>query len=56
MTAEYVIRPDPGDARLTRNVSGVDHTGTTVEIAVVEERPLTIFLNRQEICHCNDHW
>lgn len=49
MTAEYVIRPDPGDARLTRNVSGVDHTGTTVEIAVVEERPLTIFLNRQEI-------
>ena len=49
MTAEYVIRPDPGDARLTRAVAGIDHTGAEVEIAVVEERPLTIFLNSQEI-------
>jgi FdhD protein len=30
-------------------VIGTDHTGAQVEIAVVEERPLTIYLNRQEV-------
>jgi FdhD protein len=35
--------------RLTRAVEGVDHTGNRTEIRVVEERPLTIFLNAQEI-------
>ena len=43
------VLPDPGDARLTRRVSGTDHTGAATEIAVVEERPLTIFLNAREI-------
>ncbi|ETX30314.1 formate dehydrogenase accessory sulfurtransferase FdhD [Roseivivax isoporae] len=43
------ILPDPTDPRLTRAVLGRDHTGAEVEIAVVEERPLTIFLNSQEI-------
>ncbi|MEX3316723.1 formate dehydrogenase accessory sulfurtransferase FdhD [Sulfitobacter sp. PS-8MA] len=47
--SNYLIAPDPGAVRLTRNVSGVDHTGAEVAINVVEERPLTIFLNRQEI-------
>lgn len=46
---DYLIAPDPSAPRLTRPVSGVDHTGATVEISVVEERPLTIYLNRQEI-------
>ncbi len=46
---EYLIAPDPEAARLTRSVRGVDHTGTEVEIPVVEERPLTIFLNGAEI-------
>ena len=45
----YIIAPDPGAPRLTRKVEGVDHTGQPAEIAVVEERPLTIFLNGQEI-------
>ncbi|CAN5740981.1 formate dehydrogenase accessory sulfurtransferase FdhD [soil metagenome] len=45
----YLIRPDPGNPRLTRPVRGVDHEGAEVEIRVVEERPLTIFLNGQEI-------
>ncbi len=45
----YVIAPDPGNARLTRAVQGVDQTGAVQDISVVEERPLTIFLNRQEI-------
>lgn len=43
------IRPNPADPRLTRKVTGRDHTGAQVEIAVVEERPLTIYLNSQEI-------
>jgi len=43
------ILPDPGNPRLSRPVSGTDHTGAPVEIAVVEERPLTIYLNAQEI-------
>ena len=45
----YLIAPDPGAARLTRRVVGTDHTGAETEISVVEERPLTIFLNAQEI-------
>ncbi len=46
---QYLIAPDPGAARLTRGVTGTDHTGAAVETRVVEERPLTIFLNGQEI-------
>ncbi len=43
------IFPDPANPRLTRAVEGIDHTGTRQQIRVVEERPLTIFLNAQEI-------
>ena len=45
----YLIAPDPGAARLTRAVTGTDQSGAETEISVVEERPLTIFLNGQEI-------
>jgi FdhD protein len=34
---------------LTRKVTGIDHLGLPTEISVVEERPLTIYLNSQEI-------
>jgi FdhD protein len=47
--AEYLIRPDPSDPRLTERVSGVDQTGQRVETAVTVERALTIYLNGQEI-------
>jgi FdhD protein len=47
--AGYVIAPDPDAPRLTRRVVGFDQTGARTEISVVEERPLTIFLNSQEI-------
>ncbi|WP_299563526.1 formate dehydrogenase accessory sulfurtransferase FdhD [uncultured Sulfitobacter sp.] len=47
--SDYLIAPDPSAPRLTRAVTGRDHTGAQVEIRVVEERPLTIFLNAQEI-------
>ncbi|MGG7645164.1 formate dehydrogenase accessory sulfurtransferase FdhD [Rhodovulum sp. YNF3179] len=49
MAEEFLIGPDPADPRLTRAVEGVDHTGAAQEIRVVMERPLTIYLNRQEI-------
>lgn len=45
----YIIAPDPNSTRLTRRVVGVDQTGAQVEQQVVEERPLTIYLNAQEI-------
>lgn len=47
--SDYLIAPLAGDRRLTRTVAGTDHTGAAIETAVVEERPLTIYLNRQEI-------
>ncbi|KIC11869.1 formate dehydrogenase [Leisingera sp. ANG-M1] len=47
--AKYLIAPGVSDPRLTRAVTGVDQNGAASEIAVVEERPLTIFLNSQEI-------
>ena len=46
---DYIIAPDPSNARLTRAVSGHDQSGAVQEISVVEERPLTIFLNSREI-------
>lgn len=43
------VMPRPEDPTLTRRITGADHTGAAIEIAVVEERPLTIYLNAQEI-------
>lgn len=48
-TSGYLIAPDPAAQRLTRAVVGTDQTGAMVDLNVVEERPLTIFLNAQEI-------
>lgn len=46
---EFLVGPDPENARLSRPVPGIDQDGKTIEQFVVTERPLTIFLNRQEI-------
>lgn len=46
---EFLIRPLPDDERLSQAVSGIDQDGHPVETRVVTERPLTLFLNRQEI-------
>jgi FdhD protein len=43
------VRPDPTDPRLTRRVTGLDHTGAPVATSVTVERPLTLYLNGQEI-------
>ncbi len=46
---DFLIQPDPARADLTRPVLGIDHLGVEQVIRVVEERPLTIYLNSQEI-------
>jgi len=46
---DYLVAPDPAGGGLTRSVTGIDQTGAATEISVVEERPLTIYLNSQEI-------
>ena len=46
---EFAVRPDPDDPRLTEPICGIDHTGTQVSAAIVRERSLTLYLNRQEI-------
>ena len=45
----YIIAPDPSAGRLTRAVQGTDQHGQPTHLNVVEERPLTIFLNSREI-------
>ncbi len=44
-----VVKPNPDDPRLTERVAGIDERGGRVEALVVVERPLTLFLNGQEI-------
>ena len=46
---DYLIKPDPADPRLTTRVEGIDQDGRPVETSVTVERPLTLFLNGQEI-------
>lgn len=45
----FEISPAPDDDRLTERVSGIDQTGSKIEATVVVERPLTLYLNGQEI-------
>ena len=46
---EFEIAPNIEDAALSVAVSGWDHLGQKIEVYVVTEKPLTVFLNRQEI-------
>jgi FdhD protein len=48
-TEEFLIAPNPSAAGLTRAVEGTDQNGMVQTISVVEECPLTIYLNSQEI-------
>jgi len=47
--AGLAIAPDPDDPRLTERVRGIDESGAAIETRVVVERPLTLYLNGQEI-------
>ena len=44
-----LVVPDPADERLTEAVIGRDHTGAEVTTRIVVERPMTLYLNGQEI-------
>ena len=46
---DFLIAPNPSAPGLRRSIQGVDHKGEAVDTNVVEERPLTIYLNAQEI-------
>lgn len=44
-----IIRPNIENPRLTRKISGYDEKLNNVSIDVIEEKPLTLYLNNQEI-------
>jgi FdhD protein len=44
-----LIVPNPADPRLTERVTGVNERGERIETSVTVERPLTLYLNAQEI-------
>ena len=52
MNKKFIIKPDIKNQKLTKNISGIDHTGAHYKQKVVMEKPLTIFLNNQEIVTC----
>ncbi len=47
--ASFLIGPDPDNPRLSTTVEGIDHEGQPVTTRVVTEKPLTLYLNRQEV-------
>lgn len=47
--SKYILAPDPDADGLSRPVSGFDENGEPISVNVVTERPLTLFLNSQEI-------
>ena len=49
MVNSYLVTPNPDDSRLTEIVEGIDHKGQLIVTSVTVERPLTLFLNGQEI-------
>ncbi len=44
-----IVAPNPNDVTLTQEVTGIDQAGNPVTTRVPMERPLTLFLNGQEI-------
>ena len=48
-SSTYIIAPNLVRSDLTRSINGTDQLGNIIELPVIEERPLTIFLNEQEI-------
>lgn len=46
---EFIVSPNPEDPRLSVALEGIDQTGRKVTTPVITERPLTLFLNAQEI-------
>src|SRR5680860_43777 len=46
---DFIIRPNPDDPALSTNIEGIDHNGQPVSTDVITERPITLFINRQEV-------
>lgn len=46
---EFHISPDLKNDRLTKEIDGINEAGETIKLPVVNEVPLTIYLNKQEI-------
>jgi FdhD protein len=46
---KFAVAPTPEDPQLSQPVPGIDQDGKKIEQFVVTERPITIFLNSQEI-------
>ena len=49
LSKTLLLKPNLKDEKLTQNVQGIDENGKNINISVVAERALTIFLNSQEI-------
>ena len=49
MSEEFIIKPDPENSALSSVIPGIDQNGVSVDTRVIIERPLTLYLNSQEI-------
>ena len=47
--SSFLIQPNPETPGLSQPVEGVNETGVSVTLPVVNEKPITLFLNQQEI-------
>ena len=45
----FLIQPDPDAPGLSQSIKGVNEAGLPITLPVVNERPITLFLNQQEI-------
>lgn len=45
----FIIGPSPDNPQLSTQIEGIDESGNPINVNVVTERPLTIFLNSQEV-------
>ncbi len=46
---EFHISPDLKNDKLTKEIDGINEAGEKIKLPVVNEIPLTIYLNKQEI-------
>ena len=49
MNSKLIIAPKPNDPKLSKQVIGIDENQKSITTNVVTEKPMTLFLNKQEI-------
>lgn len=47
--SKEIIEPNPENHDLYQDLEALDHTGSLISAPIIEERPLTVFLNSREI-------